>query len=211
MKKNTMIIFATLLTISLVLSNCSTKTTPNAPPSTNTTGGSVQSPSNTAETPVSPENNPPGDIPDTQVFVNYTSAAGGYQLQVPEGWARTEKGTDVAFANNYDGVKVEVISVSYTLSSDNIKNNYVAALEKNGRAVTVNSINDVKLKNLPAVKLSFSSNSDPDPVTNKQIRLENESYFFIKDGKMAVMSFWAPYGADNVDQWKLMSDSFSWK
>ena len=48
-------------------------------------------PSQTAvqgETPVAPEKNPPGDIPDTQVFVEYRSAGGGYQLEVPEGWAR---------------------------------------------------------------------------------------------------------------------------
>ena len=31
-----------------------------------------------------------GDIPDNQVFVTFTSPTGGYQLQVPEGWARTD-------------------------------------------------------------------------------------------------------------------------
>ena len=40
------------------------------------------------------EKNPPGDIPDDQVFVAYTSRAGGYSLKVPEGWARTEKGSE---------------------------------------------------------------------------------------------------------------------
>ena len=29
------------------------------------------------------------DIPDTQVFVKYTSSSGKYQLVVPEGWAQT--------------------------------------------------------------------------------------------------------------------------
>jgi hypothetical protein len=41
--------------------------------------------------------NPPGDIPDDQVFVVYASAAGGYRVKVPEGWKRTEQGPDVEF------------------------------------------------------------------------------------------------------------------
>jgi hypothetical protein len=40
----------------------------------------------TPERPVTPEQNPAGDIPDTQVFVKYVSAAGGYEFEAPEGW-----------------------------------------------------------------------------------------------------------------------------
>jgi len=46
------------------------------------------------------EKNPPGDIPDNQVFLKYASAAGGYSLKVPEGWARIEDGADVSFTDN---------------------------------------------------------------------------------------------------------------
>ena len=54
------------------------------------------------------ERNPPGDIPDDQVFVPYTSSAGSYSLKVPEGWARSEKGSDVNFIDKFDGVAVIV-------------------------------------------------------------------------------------------------------
>src|SRR6202011_872988 len=54
------------------------------------------------------EKNPPGDIPDDQVFVAYTSPGSGYSLKVPEGWARSEKGTDVNFTDKFDGVAVIV-------------------------------------------------------------------------------------------------------
>ena len=31
-----------------------------------------------------------------------------------------------------------------------------------------------------------------------------------KSGKMAILILWAPIGADNADQWKLISESFRW-
>ena len=34
---------------------------------------------------------------------------------------------------------------------------------------------------------------------------------FWKDGKLATLRLYAPYGADNVDQWRLMSRSFRWR
>src|SRR5690349_231827 len=48
---------------------------------------------------VAPEQNPPGDIPDTQAFITYSSPQGHYNVEVPEGWARTEAGVDVRFVD----------------------------------------------------------------------------------------------------------------
>ena len=39
-----------------------------------------------------PEDNPAGDIPDSQVFVPYTPATKLFTVSVPEGWAQTTKG-----------------------------------------------------------------------------------------------------------------------
>jgi hypothetical protein len=96
------------------------------------------------ETPVKAEKNPPGDIPDDQVFIVK---------------------------------KVET------------------ADRPAGRAVYV----------------AFESNSEPNAVTNKQIRLENDRYLFTKSGKIASVTFSAPKGADNADQWLMMSKSFRWR
>ncbi|MFL0198503.1 hypothetical protein ACJDU8_23520 [Clostridium sp. WILCCON 0269] len=163
------------------------------------------------EKPVAAENNPAGDIPDSQVFVKYTSTAGGYELQVPEGWASTENGTDVSFTNKYDGVKVNLVNVTGPITLDSIKKNQVTDLEKTGRAVTVKSVKEAKLSGMQVFVVSYESNSDPNPVTNKQIRLENQNFYFYKDGKMAVVTVWAPLGADNVDQWNFMSNNFKWR
>lgn len=163
-----------------------------------------------SEKAVAPEKNPAGDIPDTQAFVKYASSDGGYELQVPEGWARTTGASSAQFVDKFDGVKVDLSSVSYTLSANAINQNVIPNLIKNGRAVSVSGVKVVKLKGGSAVEVSFTSNSDPDSVTNKQVRLEDKSYYFINNGKMAALTVWAPQGADNVDQWNFISNSFKW-
>jgi len=159
---------------------------------------------------VAPEQSPAGDIPDNQVFVKYQSTSGGYELDVPEGWARTTQGTDVSFVDKLDGVKVTLTNAAAAPTAQNAQANEVAALQKAGRAVQVTRVQDVKLPNEQAVFVEYTSNSDPNPVTGKQVRLENNAYFFFKNGKLATLTLWAPLGADNVDQWQQIAQSFRW-
>ena len=56
---------------------------------------------------VTPEKNPPGDIPDTQAFVIYGSPA-GFLLKVPEGWARKERRDGATFSDKYNIVEISV-------------------------------------------------------------------------------------------------------
>ncbi len=48
-------------------------------------------------------------------------------------------------------------------------------------------------------------------MTNKQVRLEHDRYLFYKNGKLVTLDMAAPQGADNVDAWLLMADSFRWQ
>jgi len=177
-----------------------------------TTTSTTETPIASTENAVAPEVNPPGDIPDTQAFVNYTNSAGGYRLDVPEGWARTEKGSTVSFVNKFDGVSAEV-SLSPASSVKNAASaraNEAKVIQAQGRAVTITGVSDVKLPGGNAVVVKYTSNSEPNAVTNKKVRLENETYLFFKNGKEAKVTLWAPQGADNVDQWQRMAKSFRW-
>jgi hypothetical protein len=160
---------------------------------------------------VVPERNPAGDIPDSQAFIRYVSSRGGYVLEVPEGWARTTNGADVTFISRLDGVSVTVTGSSITPSAKTVGTDQAETLKKTGRAVTIKSVADLTLANGHAVFMAYESNSEPDPVTNKQVRLENETYVFYKAGKLVQLRLWAPVGADNADQWKRISNSFRWR
>ncbi len=164
----------------------------------------------TKEQPVAPEVNPPGDIPDSQAFVAYTSAIGHYRLDVPEGWARQETGTDVSFIDKLDGVSVTVTDTTTPLTADAVRTHEAAQVEQSGRAVQIVDVKDVQMPNGNGVLIQYTSNSEPDPTTGKQVRLENSAYLFVHSGKLATVRLWAPQGADNVDQWQRMSQSFGW-
>ncbi|WP_417809820.1 hypothetical protein [Thioclava sp.] len=162
-----------------------------------------------AEKAVAPEKNPPGDIPDTQVFIPYQSA--GYSLQVPEGWARSGTGPTVRFVGKLDAVAITISKAPAKLDLAWVKDSYLPVLEKTGRAVKLGKTSTVTLPFGQALRIDYSDNSEPNVVTGKQVRLEHNLYLFEQGGKMAALNLSAPYGADNVDQWRLMSRSFGWK
>lgn len=166
-------------------------------------------PSEGAEKAVTPEKNPPGDIPDSQVFVDYLSPL-GFTLSVPEGWSRTDAPDGATFADKYNTVTTRVGPSDQAPAAD-VGDPRVAELVSSGHAVKVTGVKSAKLKFGSAILIVYSANSDPNPVTNKQIRLEGNRYLFFKDGKLATLDMTAPLGADNVDQWQLMANSFRWK
>jgi len=163
------------------------------------------------EQPVAPEKNPPGDIPDTQVFITYTSTTGKYAVEAPEGWARSEHGTNVKFTDKFDGVQVTLSKRLTPPTVSSVQREQVPALQHQGRAV---KIQGVKAKSMPhgnsVICVVYTANSDPDPVTGKQVRLDTTTYYYYHQGTLAALTLWAPTGADNVDQWKRISESFRW-
>jgi hypothetical protein len=163
-----------------------------------------------AETPIAPEENPPGDIPDTQAFIDYRSPE-GFILKVPEGWARTDLPHGARFVDKLDGIVITVSQAVAAPTVEVVKNTIIPEMEATGRAVKVSKVESVDLPAGKAVLIVYSANSDPNPVTNKQLRLEGNRYVYFAAGKLAILDLYAPYGADNVDQWRLMSRAFRWQ
>jgi hypothetical protein len=77
--------------------------------------------------------------------------------------------------------------------------------------VTITGVSEANPPGGKAVVIKYTSNSDPNPVTNKRVRLEDISYVFFRNGQEAMLTVWAPQGADNVDQWNRMANSFRWQ
>ena len=163
-----------------------------------------------AESAAPVESNPPGDIPDTQAFVEYRSASGGYHLQVPEGWARTERGASVAFADKLHALSVDVESASGPRTVDQVRSVDEPKIRSSARAFQEVAVQSVTLASGPAVLLRYRANSTPNQVTGKVYRLEVDRYELYRNGKLAALSLSAPAGSDNVDVWKQISNSFGW-
>lgn len=163
-----------------------------------------------SERPIRPEKNPPGDIPDSQVFITYQSPL-GFSTKVPEGWARRDAANGVTFNDKYNTISLAMQARAEPLTVASVKAKEVPELEKTGKAIRISAVKELKLPSGRAIAVSYGSNSEPNAVTGKAIRLENERYFFWKGGKLATLTLSAPFGADNADQWTLMAKSFRWR
>ena len=100
--------------------------TPNTIPTPTSTQASAVSTEQPVPT-VSVDQVSSSDIPDTQVFVAYTSSSGKYQLKVPEGWAQTTNGADVSF------VRVNGEPVASALSKSAVPASSIAISEKSAK------------------------------------------------------------------------------
>jgi hypothetical protein len=63
----------------------------------------------------------------------------------------------------------------------------------------------------PGEKVTVQRQSTPDPVTGKRLPLTIDRYEYGKGGKVAVLELATPVGVDNVDAYRLISESFKWR
>jgi hypothetical protein len=159
---------------------------------------------------VATEDNPPGDIPDNQAFVTHRSTAGGYSVSMPEGWARTEDGPNVSFADKLHAFTVEIACAAAPPTIDSASAVDVPELAGRETAFALVAVKAIDLPAGPAVLIQYQTNSAPDEVTGKQIRLDVDRYELFKDGRLAAISLRVPAGSDNVDVSNQVSRSFQW-
>jgi hypothetical protein len=60
------------------------------------------------------------------------------------------------------------------------------------------------------VKTTYTTQSAPNPVTGKRLKLTVDHYELARPGRRAVVELSTPVGVDNVDAYRLMIQSFKW-
>jgi hypothetical protein len=144
-----------------------------------------------------------GDIPDNQVFLVFANTKSGYTIKYPEGWAQGGNGDNVTFRDKNNIVRVDVrpgplptiAQVTTDLASARIAN---APLK-------------VTIGGQPALKVTYSTQSAPNPVTGKRVTLVTDRYYLSNGSREAIVDLGTPQGVDNVDAYRLMIESFRWK
>jgi hypothetical protein len=61
-----------------------------------------------------------------------------------------------------------------------------------------------------ATRITYLAQSAADPVTGKVRRNAVERYVFFHAGRDVVLTLTGPDGADNVDPWKIVTNSLRW-
>ncbi|MFI1621259.1 hypothetical protein ACH4VT_30460 [Streptomyces lydicus] len=165
----------------------------------------------TGTTPAPGDSNPPGDIPDTQVFVPWSAPGGGFTVKVPEGWARTTQGSATVFTDKFNSVRVEGIHASTAPTTNSVRAKDIPAIRATSTHFTLVKVADVQRKGGRAVLAEYRADSAPNQVTGKRIPLDVQRYVFYQSGKgEAVLTLSGAVGADNVDPWRTVTDSFRW-
>jgi hypothetical protein len=158
-----------------------------SPSPASTTGGAKATPAQ-APAAKTPEVSPSGDIPDNQAYVRYAPPGAGFSVKVPEGWSRTQTGGAVVFSDKLNSIR----------------------LEHGKPAAHAGNASTVKRTAGTAQKLTFTTQAQPNPVTGKTGTDAVERYVFTKGGRTAVLTLTGPKGADNVDPWRIVTDSVRW-
>jgi hypothetical protein len=149
-----------------------------------------------------------GDIPDNQSFLVFRNTAAGYSIKYPEGWARTGSGRDVSFRD-----KNNVAHILVGAGSPPTTTAVAAALEDERartRSLKAGAPRPVSLKAGRGVKVTYTTVSPPNPVTDKRVKLTVDRYVLARGGRVATIDLGTPVGVDNVDAYRLMAQSFRW-
>ena len=174
----------------------STAATTSTQPASTSGAGALQAEANAAAA---------GDIPDNQIFLVFHDPHAGYSMKYPEGWAQQGSAGRVIFRD---------------------KNNVIRAVVSNGPAWTLASVQSdvralkgaraqspprsIRLSGRPAFKLVYRTVSAPNPVTGKRVTLTVDRYYLSTRNRRAVLDLGSPVGVDNVDAYRLISQSFKW-
>jgi hypothetical protein len=142
---------------------------------------------------------PAGDIPDNQAYVAYRPAGTSYSVKVPEGWARTNSGSTTSFTDKLNRIQM----ASTTASSAPT----VAQAQKASARLTNVKVSTVSRSAGKAIRITYLTRSAPDTVTGKTQTDAVERYVFFHKGKRITLTLSGPKGADNVDPWKIVTES----
>ena len=156
------------------------------------------------------ELNPSGDIPDNQAYVAFSPAGGGYSVKIPEGWSRTAAGTSTSFTDKLNRIEVSMVAAPAQPSIASVTNTDVPSVTSKVSKFAMGKVTSVVRRGGRAVLLTYQGDSAPDQVTGKVIRDAFERYTFYRAGKRVDLTLSGPTNADNVDPWRIVSDSLRW-
>ena len=150
-----------------------------------------------------------GDIPDNQVFLTFHDKAAAYSISYPEGWAQTGSDGDVSFRDKNNLVHI-VVGPGAQPTAASVKAD-LAKERARTPSLQAGTPQPLALKAGKAFKVTYTTESAPNAVTGKRVKLTVDRYVLAKGGKRAIVDLGTPVGVDNVDAYRMMAQSFRWQ
>lgn len=205
--------FVGLVLVAAVTAGCSGSSSgpPAASHASSGSGSGSAATAGAGAAPAPTESNPPGDIPDNQAYVAFRPSGGAFTVKVPEGWARTGQGGATVFTDKLNRVEIATASASSAPTVTSVGSEVVPRLRGQVPKFDGPKVSRVNRHAGSAVLLKYQGDSAADPVTGKVVRDAFERYAFYRQGHEVDLTLSGPVNADNVDPWRIVTDSFSWK
>jgi len=156
------------------------------------------------------ESNPPGDIPDNQAFVPYTPSGSAISVKVPEGWARSNGARSTIFADKLNRIEISFSPATSAPSISSVTRVDVPALQSSVPKFMLGKVSNQHRSAGTVVVVTYQGDSEPDKVTGKVVRDAFERYIYFNKGQRVDLTLSGPTNADNVDPWRIVSDSVHW-
>jgi hypothetical protein len=131
-------------------------------------------------------------------------------VKVPEGWARRTVGGAVTFTDKLNSVRLESMAASAPPTVRHVRQTEVPKLTRTVRGFNAGTVRAVTRPAGVAVRITYLATAKPDPVTGKAGRDAVERYVFFHNGRDLVLTLSGPKGADNVDPWRIITESVRW-
>jgi hypothetical protein len=157
-----------------------------------------------------PENNPIGDIPDTQVYVPFSPPAKVFSVLAPEGWAQTTDGNATVFTDKLNAVRIEEQPALAVVTPETVQREELPAVEAATPGYRFGALSVVQRRSGPVILATYQATSAPNEVTAKSGVDSVERYVFWRDSHEVIVTLSGPLGADNVDPWRTITDSLQW-
>jgi hypothetical protein len=153
-----------------------------------------------------------GDIPDNQTFLLLRNTHGGYSMKYPEGWTIQGSGSDKLTISDKNNVVRVVIAHGREPSPASVAA-ALTGLKRSNSALTFTAPHRFSLPvSKRAVKTVYTTESAANAVTGKRVKLIVDRYVLSgPEGRVATVDLGTPVGVDNVDAYRMMIDSFTWR
>jgi hypothetical protein len=130
-------------------------------------------------------------------------------MKYPEGWTQSASSSGVSFRDKNNLVHI-VIARGAAPTTGSVAAQLKA--EKHAQpTLTFRAPQVVKLHAATAIKTVYTTQSPPNPVTGRRVRLIVDRYQLAHAGRVATVDLGTPVGVDNVDAYRMMIESFRWR
>lgn len=145
----------------------------------------------------------------------FSPAGGGYSVKTPEGWSRTSTATTSSFTDKLNRIQVSATGSPNQPTVASVNTTDVPLLKATVPKFAMGKVSTVVRPGGSAILLTYQGDSAPDQVTGKVVRDAFERYTFYRAGKRGAgkrvdLTLSGPTNADNVDPWRIVSDSLRW-